>query len=66
MKYRNSFKKIYLDHGVNVAFGTGELCRIFNPDQDHEIEVMPHVVLVTDVILEAHCLVIELGSIQSF
>ena len=41
----------YFDHGVDVAFGSGEFRRILDPYEDDKIKIMPHVVLVADVIL---------------
>ena len=55
----------YVDHGVDVTFVSGELHGILDADQDDEVEVVPHVVLVADVILEADGFVVELRPVQS-
>lgn len=57
--------KINLDHGVDVAFRSGEFGRIFDPDENDKVEVVPHVVLVPDVVLKTNSLVIELRTVQS-
>ena len=55
----------YFDHGVDVAFGSGEFRRILDPYEDDEIKIMPHVVLVADVILKANGFIVELGAIEA-
>jgi hypothetical protein len=55
----------YFDHGVDVAFGSGEFRRILDPYEDDEIKIMPHVVLVSDVILKANGFIVELGAIEA-
>jgi hypothetical protein len=52
----------HFDHGVDVAFRSSELGGIFDPYEDDKIKIMPHVVLVVDVILEADGLIVELGA----
>jgi hypothetical protein len=58
-KYVLKFELIYLDHGVDIALRPGELGRVLDLDQHNEVEVMPHVVLALDVLLEADSLVVE-------
>ena len=55
----------YFDHGVDVALGSGELGGVLDADENDEIEVVPHVVLVADVVLEADGLVVELRPVQA-
>ena len=55
----------YFDHGVDVAFGSGEFRRILDAYEDDEIKIMPHVVLVADVILKANGFIVELGAIEA-
>ncbi len=55
----------HFDHGVDVAFGSSEFGGIFDPYEDDKIKIMPHVVLVEDVILEADGLIVELGAIEA-
>ena len=50
---------LYLDHFVDVALRACELGRVFDFDEDNEVEVVPHVVLGPDVLLERHVLVVE-------
>ena len=56
---------LYLDHFMNVTLESGELCRIFDLDEDDEVEVMPHVVLVPRVLLEGHVLVVKSLALQT-
>lgn len=58
-------KFTYVDHRVHVAFGSGELSWIFDPNQHDEVQIMPHVVFILNVLLEANCFIVEGGSIQS-
>lgn len=55
----------HFDHGVDVAFRSSEFGGIFDPYEDDKIKIMPHVVLVEDVILEADGLIVELGAIEA-
>jgi hypothetical protein len=55
----------YFDHGVDVAFGSGEFRRILDAYEDDKIKIMPHVVLVADVILKANGFIVELGAIEA-
>lgn len=54
----------HLDHFGNMTFRACELCGIFDFDQDDEVEIVPHIVLVTNVLIERDTLVVELGSLQ--
>ena len=36
--------KIYFDHGVDLAFGSGEFRRILDANVDDKIKIMPHAV----------------------
>ncbi len=54
----------HFDHG-DVAFRSSEFGGIFAPYEDDKIMIMPHVVLVEDVILEADGLIVELGAIEA-
>ena len=38
---------------------------VFDSNEDDEIKIVPHVVLVADVILIAHSFVIELGTVET-
>lgn len=49
---------------MDVALGSGELGGVLDPDVDDEVEVVPHVVLRADVILEGHNLVVESFPLQ--
>ena len=49
----------YLDHFVDVALRASELRGVLDLDEDDEVEVVPHVVLVPGVLLERHVLVVE-------
>lgn len=54
----------HLDHFVDVALRSGELRRVLDLDEDDEVEVVPHVVLVSSVLLEGHVLVVESLSLE--
>ena len=58
-------RQAYLDHFVDVALGPGELCGVLDPDVDDEVEVVPHVVLRADVLLERHVLVVEALALET-
>ena len=55
----------YLDHLVDVALRAGELCGVLDLDEDDEVEVMPHVVLIPRVLLEGHMLVVKSLALQT-
>lgn len=55
----------YLDHFSHVALRAGVLGGVLDFDQDDEEQVVPHVVLHLDVLLEGDCLVVELVSLQT-
>ena len=55
----------HLDHLGHVALGAGVLGGVLHLHQHHEEEVVPHVVLLLDVLLEGHRLVVELVSLQT-
>lgn len=63
--YAKSLFFNYLDHGVDVAFRASELGRVLDLDQHNEVEVMPHVVLTLDVLLEADGFVVERRPVQA-
>lgn len=49
----------YLDHLMDIALWPCELRRILDFDEDDEVQIMPHVVLRSDVLLKRHILVVE-------
>ena len=49
----------HLHHLMNVALGPRELGRVLHLDQHDEVEVVPHVVLRPDVLLECHIFVVK-------
>ena len=56
----------YLDHFVHVALRARKFRGIFDLDQNDEVEVVPHVVLRTDVFLEGNVLVVKGLTFQSY
>ena len=48
-----------LDKCIDIALRSGELCRVLDLYEHNEVEVVPHVVLTLDVLLEAGTLVVE-------
>lgn len=56
---------VYLDHLSHVALGAGVFGGIFHFHQYDEEQVVPHVVLLFDVLLESHRLVVELVPLQT-
>lgn len=61
----HSERVIYFNHGRDIAFRTGEFGGVFDTNQNNEIQVMPHIVLVRDVILITHTFVIKLGPVKT-
>lgn len=51
---------IYLDHLRHIALRPGVLCGIFHFYKHNKEKVVPHIVLLFDVLLKSHCLVVEL------
>lgn len=56
---------IYLNHLSHVALGACVFGGIFNFYQNNKEQVVPHVVLLFDVLLKSHCLVVKLVSLQA-
>lgn len=57
---------IYLDHLSHVALGAGVFGGIFNLYQNNKEQVVPHVVLLFDVLLKSHRLVVKLVPLQAY
>ena len=55
----------YLDARIDKALRTGKLGFVFDFDQDQEVEIVPHVVLVLCVLVEGNRLVVEFRSVQA-
>lgn len=55
----------YLDHFCHVALGPCVFCGIFHFNQHYEVQVVPHVVLLFDVLFKRHCLVVKLVTLQT-
>lgn len=58
--------QLYLDHGVDIALRTRELCRVLHFDQHNEVQIVPHVVLTLYMLFKTHCLVVKRRSVQSW
>jgi hypothetical protein len=56
----------YLDHSIHVTLGSCKLRRVFHFDQNYEVQVMIHVVLASNVLLETDRLVVESRPIQTW
>lgn len=57
---------LYLDHLRHVALRPSVFCGIFHFDKDDKEEVVPHVVLLLDVLLEGHRLVVKLVPLEAY
>lgn len=57
---------IYLDHLSHVALGARVFGGIFNFYQHNKEQVVPHVVLLFDVLLKSHRLVVKLVPLQAY
>lgn len=57
---------LYLDHLRHVALRPSVFCGIFHFDKDDKEEVVPHVVLLLDVLLESHRLVVKLVPLEAY
>lgn len=56
---------VYLYHLSHVALGACVLSGVFNFHEHDKEQVVPHVVLFLDVLLERHGLVVELVPLQT-
>lgn len=56
----------YLDHLRHVALRPSVFRGIFHFDKDDKEEVVPHVVLLFDVLLESHRLVVKLVPLEAY
>lgn len=56
---------VYLDHLSHVAFWAGVFSGIFNFYQDDKEQIVPHVVLLFNVLLKGHRLVVKLVTLQT-
>lgn len=57
--YTHLVVNVILDAGVHVALGASELGLVLDPEVDHKVEVMPHVVFCLNVLLERDHLVLK-------
>ena len=55
----------YLDHFVNVTFGSSEFGGILDFDENDEVKVMPHVMFRPRVLLKRHVLVVKCFTLQT-
>lgn len=55
---------LYLYHLCHVALGARVVGLVLHPHQHDEVQVVPHVVLVFDVLLKGHGLVVKLVPFQ--
>lgn len=58
-------RMFYLDHLCHVALWPSVFCGIFHFDKNDKEEVVPHVVLLFDVLLKSHCLVVKLVPLEA-
>lgn len=56
---------VYLDHLSHVALRACVLSGILHFYQHYEEQVVPHVVLLFDVLLKSHCFVVKLVPFQT-
>ena len=57
--------RTYLDARVDKALGTRKLGLVLDFDENQEVQVVPHVVLILGVLVERDGLVVEFGPIQT-
>ena len=55
-----------LNHWMYVAFRSSKLRWIFDSNEDNEVEIVPHVVLLFAVFLEWNCLVVKRRPFQTY
>lgn len=60
-----SLLSVYLYHLSHVALGACVLSGVFNFNEHYKEQVVPHVVLLLDVLLKRHGLVVELVPLQT-
>lgn len=60
-----SLLSVYLYHLSHVALGACVLSGVFNLNEHYKEQVVPHVVLLLDVLLKGHGLVVELVPLQT-
>ena len=60
------FSNLYLDHFVNIAFGSCEFGGIFDLYQDCKVEIMPHIMLSSDVFFKRDMFVVEGFPFQTY
>ena len=53
------FNNFYLNHFMNIAFGPCKLGGIFDLYQNCEVEIMPHIMLSSDVFFKRDVFVVE-------
>lgn len=56
---------VYLYHLSHVALGACVLSGVFNLHEHYKKQVVPHVVLLLDVLLKRHGLVVELVPLKT-
>lgn len=61
-----SMLSIYPDHLSHIALWARVFGRIFNFYQHNKEQVVPHVVLLFDVLLKSHRLVVKLVPLQAY
>lgn len=59
-------KDMYLYHLSHVALRTCVVCLVLHSHQHYEVQVVPHVVLVLNMLLKGHCLVVKLVPFESW
>lgn len=56
----------YLYHLRHVALRPGVVCLVLHSHQHYEVQVVPHVVLIFNMLLKGHRLVVELVPFESW
>ena len=59
------FNNLYLDHFVNIAFGSCKFGGIFYLYQNGEVEIMPHIMLSSDVFFKRDMFIVERFPFQT-
>ena len=56
---------MYLDHFIDVAFGTSKFGRVLHFDQHDKIKIVPQVVFHSEMFLERNCFVVKGPALQT-
>ena len=49
----------YMNQLADITLWSCKFCGIFNLQQDNEVQIMPHVVLLLDMLIKGHRLILK-------